>query len=63
MGLSWSTMADTVVLVTAVARKEVKPGQAFFPLTCNYQEKISIRPARFRAGSSSVKDVRPKRKR
>jgi len=34
------TMADTVVLVTAVARKEVKPGQAFFPLTVNYQEKF-----------------------
>ncbi|MEE4330519.1 MAG: polyribonucleotide nucleotidyltransferase, partial [Wenzhouxiangella sp.] len=34
------TMADTVVLVTAVARKEVKPGQSFFPLTCNYQEKF-----------------------
>jgi polyribonucleotide nucleotidyltransferase len=34
------TMADTVVLVTAVARKEVKPGQGFFPLTCNYQEKF-----------------------
>ncbi|MFP4207140.1 MAG: polyribonucleotide nucleotidyltransferase [Wenzhouxiangella sp.] len=34
------TMADTVVLVTAVARKDVKPGQNFFPLTCNYQEKF-----------------------
>ncbi len=34
------TMADTVVLVTAVARTEVKPGQNFFPLTCNYQEKF-----------------------
>jgi polyribonucleotide nucleotidyltransferase len=34
------TMADTVLLVTAVARKEVKPGQNFFPLTCNYQEKF-----------------------
>ena len=34
------TMADTVVLVTAVARKEVKPGQGFFPLTVNYQEKF-----------------------
>jgi polyribonucleotide nucleotidyltransferase len=33
------TMADTVVLVTAVARKEPKPGQDFFPLTVNYQEK------------------------
>ncbi len=34
------TMADTVVLVTAVARKDVKPGQSFFPLTVNYQEKF-----------------------
>ena len=34
------TMADTVVLVTAVARKEAKPGQNFFPLTVNYQEKF-----------------------
>jgi len=33
------TMADTVVLVTTVARKEAKPGQPFFPLTVNYQEK------------------------
>ncbi|WP_414040175.1 polyribonucleotide nucleotidyltransferase [Acidithiobacillus sp. M4-SHS-6] len=30
---------DTVVLVTAVGRREVKPGQDFFPLTVNYQEK------------------------
>ncbi|RFF31242.1 polyribonucleotide nucleotidyltransferase [Wenzhouxiangella sediminis] len=34
------TMADTVVLVTAVAKKEAKPGQPFFPLTVNYQEKF-----------------------
>jgi len=33
------TMSDTVVLVTTVARKDVKPGQPFFPLTVNYQEK------------------------
>jgi len=33
------TMADTVVLVTAVARKEAVPGKEFFPLTVNYQEK------------------------
>ncbi len=33
------TMGETVVLVTAVARKEPKPGQDFFPLTVNYQEK------------------------
>ena len=30
---------DTVVLVTAVGRKEVKEGQDFFPLTVDYQEK------------------------
>ncbi len=33
------TMGDTVVLVAAVAKKEAKPGQQFFPLTINYQEK------------------------
>ena len=32
-------MADTVVLVTVVARKDVVPGQDFFPLTVNYQER------------------------
>jgi len=30
---------DTVVLVTVVGKKEVRPGQAFFPLTVDYQEK------------------------
>ena len=33
------TMDDTVVLVAVTARKEVKPGQDFFPLTVDYQEK------------------------
>jgi polyribonucleotide nucleotidyltransferase len=33
------TMDDTVVLVTCVARTTVKPGQDFFPLTVDYQEK------------------------
>ncbi len=32
-------MADSVVLVTAVGRKEADPGRDFFPLTVNYQEK------------------------
>jgi len=32
-------MDDTVVLVTAVAKSEVKPGQDFFPLTVDYMEK------------------------
>ena len=34
------SMADTVLLVTAVVRPEAKPGQSFFPLTVNYQEKF-----------------------
>ncbi|MGZ5039569.1 MAG: polyribonucleotide nucleotidyltransferase, partial [Usitatibacter sp.] len=33
------TMDDTVVLVSCVGRKDVKPGQDFFPLTVDYQEK------------------------
>lgn len=33
------SMGDTTVLVTAVGRREAKPGQSFFPLTVNYQEK------------------------
>jgi len=33
------TMSDTVVLVTAVARRQAVPGRDFFPLTVNYQEK------------------------
>ncbi|MGB1557683.1 MAG: polyribonucleotide nucleotidyltransferase, partial [Oceanococcaceae bacterium] len=34
------SMGDTQVLVTAVGRKDVKPGQDFFPLTVNYQERF-----------------------
>ena len=30
---------ETVVLATVVGAKSVKPGQDFFPLTVNYQEK------------------------
>ena len=30
---------DTVVLVTVVARRDVNPGQDFFPLTVDYQER------------------------
>ena len=33
------TMGDTVVLVTAVARKQADPKKDFFPLTVNYVEK------------------------
>ncbi len=31
---------DTVVLVTCVAQKSAKPGQDFFPLTVDYQERF-----------------------
>jgi len=33
------TMAETTVLVAVVARPDMKAGQAFFPLTVNYEEK------------------------
>ncbi len=33
------TMGETVVLVTAVARKQADPNKDFFPLTINYVEK------------------------
>ncbi len=39
-GAVMATYGDTVVLCTAVAAKSVKPGQDFFPLTVNYQEKF-----------------------
>ena len=33
------TIGDTVVLTTVVGAKSARPGQDFFPLTVNYQEK------------------------
>ena len=33
------SVAETIVLVTAVGRKTADPGRGFFPLTVNYQEK------------------------
>jgi polyribonucleotide nucleotidyltransferase len=38
-GAVLATYGETTVLCTAVAMKNVKPGQDFFPLTVNYQEK------------------------
>ncbi|WP_454713538.1 polyribonucleotide nucleotidyltransferase [Caulobacter segnis] len=38
-GAVLATMGETVVLATAVFAKKAKPGQDFFPLTVNYQEK------------------------
>ena len=38
-GAVMATYGETTVLCTAVASKQAKPGQDFFPLTVNYQEK------------------------
>ena len=38
-GCVLATMGETTVLCTAVAAKKARPGQDFFPLTVNYQEK------------------------
>jgi polyribonucleotide nucleotidyltransferase len=38
-GAVLASLGETVVLATAVASRTVKPGQSFFPLTVNYQEK------------------------
>ena len=35
-----ASYGDTVVLATVVGARSVKPGQDFFPLTVNYQEKF-----------------------
>ena len=38
-GAAMVTIGDTVVLTTVVGVKTPRPGQSFFPLTVNYQEK------------------------
>ena len=38
-GAVLATYGETMVLATAVFAKSAKPGQDFFPLTVNYQEK------------------------
>ncbi|RFB05201.1 polyribonucleotide nucleotidyltransferase [Parvularcula marina] len=38
-GAVLATYGETTVLATVVAQREQKPGQDFFPLTVNYQEK------------------------
>ena len=50
-GAVWASYADTVVLATAVASQNAKPGVDFLPLTVDYQAAIS-----------SARDVRRKRK-
>ena len=38
-GAVFATYGETSVLATVVSSKSAKPGQDFFPLTVNYQEK------------------------
>ena len=38
-GAVYATWGETALLATVVYAKEAKPGQDFFPLTVNYQEK------------------------
>src|SRR6201994_507607 len=38
-GAVFATWGETTVLATVVAAKAAKPGQDFFPLTVDYQEK------------------------
>ncbi len=40
-GAVLATYGETVVLCTAVGARSARPGQDFFPLTVNYQEKTS----------------------
>jgi polyribonucleotide nucleotidyltransferase len=39
-GAVWIRQGDTVLLVTATASKGPRPGIDFFPLTCDYEEKM-----------------------
>ncbi len=56
------TMAETVVLVTAVANPDGSKPRDFFPLTVNYQERPTLR-ARFLAAFSSAREGLRKRRR
>ncbi|MDR2685375.1 MAG: polyribonucleotide nucleotidyltransferase [Rickettsiales bacterium] len=40
-GSVMATLGETMVLATVVAAKDAKPGQDFFPLTVDYQEKMA----------------------
>ena len=55
------SMDDTAVFVTVVGQKKAKPGQDFFPLTVNYQERTTLLVV-FRVASSVVKAAQAKAK-
>ncbi len=39
-GAVLASIGDTTVLVTVVGKRDANPGQDFFPLKVNYQEKM-----------------------
>ena len=39
-GAVLASIGDTSVLVTVVGKRDAQPGQDFFPLTVNYQERM-----------------------
>ena len=54
-------MDDTAVLTTVVGAKTMRPGQDFFPLTVNYQEK-TYAAGKIPGGFLGEKVVRVKKK-
>ncbi len=60
-GSIWATYGDTVILATAVASQNAKPGIDFLPLTVDYMKK-PMQLERSREGISSARGVRLKRK-
>lgn len=52
---------ETTVLCTAVAMRTAKPGQDFFPLTVNYQEK-TFAAGKIPGASSSARADRRRRR-
>ncbi len=55
------SLGETTVLCTAVAAHSPRPGQDFFPLTVNYQEK-AFAAGKIPEASSNAKAAHPKMK-
>ena len=60
-GAVFATYGETTVLATVVGARSVKPGQDFFPLTVNYQEK-TYAAGRIPGGFFKREAVRAKKK-
>ena len=56
------SLGETVVMVTVVGKKEARPGQDFFPLTVDYQEKTYAAGKFLVAFLSAKGDLRKKRR-